>query len=148
MLAGCAKVQTRCVHTAATLPQPWLTAYGRSRALVPHASEAVLTGSPGQVFAWVGGREQPDGSDDPWAIGRLGIADGWGGLAAVWVDPSRRRSGAGRRVTAALVRAADERGLDRLHLQVEVDNAAAIGLYLGLGFEVHHDYVYLSAPLP
>lgn len=151
VLAECVDADTGSVSIAATLPQPWLTAHARSRTLVAGATERVLSGSPGQVFAWVsasGGSEQQEGHDDVWAIGRLGIADGWGGLAAVWVDPSRRRGGAGQQVTAALVRAGAQHGLDRLHLQVEVDNEAAIRLYLGIGFEMNHDYVYLTAPRP
>lgn len=129
------------VRTATALPQAWLTTYGRSRSLVPGATQGVLTGSPEQVFAWLA-----DDDGEVWAIARLGIADGWAGLAAVWVDPDRRRAGAGRRLTGALVSAAAQRGLDRLHLQVEVDNTAALTLYTALGFERHHDYVYLSAP--
>lgn len=144
VLQRCSEVDLGLVHLATALPAAWLTAYGRSRVLFPGASEQVLTGSPGQVFAWLEPREHEIG--DVWAIGRLGITEGWGGLAAVWVDPARRRSGTGRRITAALVRAATQRGLKRLHLQVEVDNTAAIALYEALGFERHHDYVYLTAP--
>lgn len=143
VLQRCSEVDLGPVNLATALPPRWLTAYGRSRALMPGASEEVLTGSPAQIFAWSGAPEE-DG--DVWAIGRLGIADGWGGLAAVWVDPARRRSGAGRLITTALVRAATQGGIRRLHLQVEVDNGAAIALYKALGFERHHDYVYLTAP--
>lgn len=145
VLRQCSEVDLGTVHVAVMLPAGWLTAYGRSRVLVPGASEGVLMGSPAQVFAWLGPRGDMS-DDDMWAIGRLGIADGWGGLAAVWVDPAHRRSGAGRLITAALVRAATQRGLERLHLQVEVENGAAIALYEALGFERHHDYVYLTAP--
>lgn len=128
------------VRTATELPASWLTAYARSRAIVPGSTERVLTGSPGQVFAWLTERR-----GSAWAVARLGIGDQWGGLAAVWVDPVRRRTGAGRALTAALVRAAADRGIERLHLQVEVENAAAIALYTALGFQLHHDYVYLTA---
>lgn len=139
--AGAGSASAGVLRLATDLSQAWLTAYGRSRALVPEATEGVLTGSPEQIFAWL-----TDADGKVWAIARLGIADGWGGLAAVWVDPRRRRAGAGRRMTGALVGAAAEHGLEQLHLQVEVDNEPAITLYTALGFEQHHDYVYLTAP--
>ncbi len=104
-------------------------------------TERVLTGSPGQVFTWL-----TDDEGAVWAGARLGIAEQWGGLSAVWVEPARRRTGAGRALTAALVREAAARGIERLHLQVEVDNAAAITFYTALGFELHYDYIYLTGP--
>lgn len=134
-------VDPSMLHTATDLPLAWITAYARSRSLVPGVTERVLTGSPGQVFAWL-----TDDDGAVWAVARLGIVEQWGGLAAVWVEPARRRTGAGRALTAALVREAADRGIERLHLQVEVDNAAAITLYAALGFELHHDYIYLTGP--
>jgi [ribosomal protein S18]-alanine N-acetyltransferase len=58
-------------------------------------------------------------------------AAGEGEILTIAVDPPARRNGLG----AALVRAAVERlGVERLFLEVAEDNAAARGLYGGLGF--------------
>jgi len=136
-------IDANAVRTATDLPAAWLTTYARSRRVVPGVTERVLTGSPGQVFAWL-----TDDQGAVWAVARLGIVERWGGLAAVWVEPTRRRTGAGRALTVALAREAADRGIACLHLQVELDNAAAIALYAALGFELHHDYIYLTGPSP
>ena len=58
----------------------------------------------------------------------------------------RRRQGLGAAITAAACLAARERGLSRVFLQVEVDNAAARALYKRLGFRDSHRYHYRLAP--
>lgn len=79
------------------------------------------------------------GSRDPRpvAIGRLALAQGWAGLAAVWTDPAMRGRGLATRVTTALAVRARADGIRLVHLQVEADNATAIRLYERLGFERH-----------
>lgn len=71
--------------------------------------------------------------------GLLALASGWLVLdelhiTAVVVDPGQRRRGLGRLVLAALIAHASRRGAERATLEVAVGNAAARGLYAGLGF--------------
>ncbi len=51
------------------------------------------------------------------------------------VLPARRRSGAGRALLARAEAEAHEAGADRIFLEVRHDNVAAVGLYLGTGWE-------------
>jgi GNAT superfamily N-acetyltransferase len=76
------------------------------------------------------------------AVARAAVDGRWAGLHCVEVAPSHRRQGLGRAVSAAALRWAGGRGARRCYLQASIDNAAAVGLYAGLGFGVHHDYVY------
>lgn len=68
---------------------------------------------------------------------------GYAGLAAmpdeafvqnIAVAPDHQRRGHGAKLLAALLADAKERGLDRVGLEVRVDNAAAIALYERFGF--------------
>lgn len=144
------------VHTAPDLDGPWLETYHRTRTTVPGATEAVLRGSPRQLFGHIlpgGGLSQQLGlrsataaGTTPIALGRLGIAHGWAGLGAVWTDPAYRGRGLAAHLTAQLAAQVRRDGVHLVHLQVEHDNAAAIRLYRRLGFEVHSSYAYLTAP--
>ena len=80
------------------------------------------------------------------AIGRVAVADGWGGLTAIEVDPAWRRAGLGTAVTAGLAAQAAARGAERIFLQVEEDNTAARALYARCGFAGRHRYHYRIAP--
>ena len=55
--------------------------------------------------------------------------------ASVFVDPAHHRRGAGRRLVAALVEGARERGLHALLARIEAGNAASLALFAALGFE-------------
>lgn len=144
------------VRITTDLDDAWLDAYALSRPLDRDVAARVLTGSPGQLFASIavgGGLAQrlglaTPGSRDPRpvAIGRLSMAGGWAGLAAVWTDPSMRGRGLATRLTRALAARAGADGIRLIHLQVEADNPTAIRLYERLGFERHSSYVYLTAP--
>ncbi|WP_404381165.1 GNAT family N-acetyltransferase [Knoellia locipacati] len=144
------------VHLSRHLDEPWLDAYAQSRPLDRDVAAQVLTGSPDQLFASIalgGGLAQGLGLSTPGsraprtvAIGRLALAHGWAGVAAVWTDPAFRGRGLATRVTRTLASAARADGTHLLHLQVESDNEPAIRLYERLGFERHSAYVYLTAP--
>ena len=69
---------------------------------------------------------------------------GYAGLAAmpdeayvqtIAVAPAHQRHGLGARLLTALLDDARERGIDRIGLEVRVDNAAAIAMYERFGFQ-------------
>lgn len=64
------------------------------------------------------------------------------GLFEVATEPARRRNGHGRRIVLAALKWARMRGAKEAWLQVEADNARAIDLYRGLGFEDVYRYHY------
>lgn len=68
----------------------------------------------------------------------------WVGFRGIEVAPEHRRQGLGLAVLAALLEWGAERGATTAYLQVLGDNAAALGLYEGLGFTTHHAYRYLA----
>lgn len=121
-------------------PDPaWLDAFARYRPA--HGPvDAVLTGSPDQAFA-----SRVDAGAVV-GIARLGVADGWGGIGAMWVAPEHRRTGVARTLLAALAARARRSGVFSLHLQVDEDNTGARTAYERAGFETHHAYVTLTGP--
>lgn len=144
------------VRVTRELDETWLDAYGLSRDVVPGAVAGVLAGSPAHLFGSItlgGGLAQKLGLSTPGsraprpvAIGRLGLAQGWAGLGALWTDPAFRGRGLATRLTTRLAAAARADGIHLMHLQVEADNATAMALYERLGFERHSSYVYLTSP--
>lgn len=75
-----------------------------------------------------------------------GSGGDWIGLHALEVDPEHRRRGWATAVVAALLEWGAERGATTAWLHVETANSAALALYGGLGFGVHHGVRYLEAP--
>jgi N-acetylglutamate synthase len=120
--------------------QAWLDHYHGYRRQLPPVARRLLLSAPFQAFASI----RRDGGTV--AIGRVAVADGWGGLSAVAVHPAHRRAGLATAITVALAGAAAGRGAARLYLQVEEDNAGAMALYAGCGFTSHHRYHYRIAP--
>ena len=127
------------VEVGEALTDGWFGAYRSYRTVDEVAARAILTGSPSQDFATA-----LDERGAVVGIGRLGVADAWGGVAAMWVAPAVRRRGVASAVLAALAREAVSRGVMSLHLQTDSDNAGALGFYERCGFERHHQYVNLS----
>jgi len=119
--------------------QAWLDLYHyRGQELPPIASQLLLS-APFQAFASIRRNASTV------AIGRVAVADGWGGLTAVEVHPDHRRTGLATAITAALAAAAQQ-GAGHLYLQVEEDNQGARALYARAGFTDHHGYHYRVAP--
>jgi ribosomal protein S18 acetylase RimI-like enzyme len=119
----------------------WLALYHfRGQPDLPPVARTIMTSAPWQAFA-----SARDG-DRTVAIGRVAGAGEWAGLTAIEVDPDYRRRGLALALTTALVAQAAQRGADRVYLQVEDQNQAAIALYQRLGFTVHHGYHYRVAP--
>jgi GNAT superfamily N-acetyltransferase len=121
------------------LTDAWFTAYRRYREAPADPARAVLTGSPAQVFATATSGPRTV------AVGRLGIADGWGGVAAMWTDPAHRRRGLAGALLGVLASHAAQADVPHLHLQTDVDNPAALATYRRHGFVPHHDYVTYRA---
>jgi N-acetylglutamate synthase len=121
----------------------WLGMYHyRGQERQPPVMRKVLTSAPLQLFASI---RSADGRD-VLAIGRLSAAAGWAGITAVEVGAGRRRAGLGTALTLAVCGEAAARGIKRVFLQVETDNAAAIQLYERCGFRYSHRYHYRVAP--
>ncbi|NKI39993.1 GNAT family N-acetyltransferase [Streptomyces physcomitrii] len=120
----------------------WLARYQRSAGTADAGELAVLRGGPSVWFATVPG--EPGAA--PAAIGRCVVDGRWAGFMAVEVDPRLRRRGLGTAVMTVLARRALDEGASAAWLQVESDNTAALALYAGLGFHLHHSYHHYRAP--
>ena len=127
--------------TMTSEPDPgWLSMYHYGGQPLPGDALGLLLSAPWQAFATLAAGGQAA------AIGRVSVAAGWAGITAVEVAAGHRRQGLGTAVTAVLARAAAERGVDRVFLQVEEDNPAARALYARCGFRAAHTYHYRVAP--
>jgi N-acetylglutamate synthase len=120
--------------------QAWLDHYHYRGQRLPPVARQLLVSAPFQAFASI----RRDGGVV--AIGRVAVADGWGGLTAVEVHPGHRRIGLATAITAALAAAAASQGAANLYLQVAAGNQAARALYACAGFTEHHGYHYRVAP--
>lgn len=119
----------------------WLAAYHyRGQPDPPPVLGPLLTSAAGQVFISL------RAAGAVAAIARVSLAAGWAGITAVEVSPARRRLGLGTALTREAFAQAAEHGLDRVFLQVEVDNTAARRLYERSGFRYSHRYHYRVAP--
>ncbi len=81
---------------------------------------------------WSGGRAV--------GAGRIAFAAGWGIVGRVFVSEDHRGRGIGVTVIQALAATAQGARIERLALQANADNAAALRLYARLGFRRHHRY--------
>ncbi|KZE80010.1 hypothetical protein AV654_13485 [Paenibacillus elgii] len=73
--------------------------------------------------------------------------DGWSGFINIVVHPQLRGQGIGKRIVHELARWSRNQGADRLYLQVVADNAPAIRLYSGAGYEKLFAYHYRTKPM-
>ncbi len=126
----------------AELKMDWLHAYAEQRSIVPGATEAVLTGSDGQLFLSV---NDPD-SNRIIAVARMAIHPGWAGVFGLWVHPDHRRKGLATTLVSAVAMVARENNMPAIYLQVSADNTDGVAFWEGLGFGVHHEYTYLTRP--
>jgi ribosomal protein S18 acetylase RimI-like enzyme len=130
------------VTADAELKLDWLMSYGEQRTIVPGATEAVLTGSDGQLFLSV--RDPQTGAII--GLARVAIHPGWAGVFGLWVHPDHRRSGIATAIVSAAAMVARENNMPAMYLQVSGENAAAVAFWTDLGFTVHHEYTYLAKP--
>ncbi len=130
------------VTADAELQLEWLMSYAEQRTIVPGATEAVLTGSDGQLFLSVSDPE----TKRIIALARMAIHPGWAGIFGLWVHPEHRRQGLGTTIVSAVAMVARENNMPAIYVQVSADNADGVAFWEGLGFGVHHEYTYLARP--
>jgi ribosomal protein S18 acetylase RimI-like enzyme len=97
---------------------------------------ATLSRAPGALFASI--RE----GDATVAAGMGGFSHGWASVHGMRTALHCRGRGLAGRILATLAHAAQERGIDRMFLQVEASNDAALALYRRAGFETAWTYSY------
>ncbi|HWH94645.1 MAG TPA: GNAT family N-acetyltransferase [Baekduia sp.] len=84
-------------------------------------------------------------SSVPLGVG-IGVAEkGWLGLFSLAVTPAARHQGIASAIVDALEGWSATAGAERVYLQVEADNAAALAFYARRGFFIAHSYHYRSA---
>ncbi|MEW1953835.1 GNAT family N-acetyltransferase [Terrabacter sp. NPDC080008] len=130
------------VTADAELKLEWLMTYGEQRTIVPGVTEAVLTGSEGQLFLSVSDPQ----SRRIIALARMAIHPGWAGIFGLWVHPDHRHEGLGSTIVSAVAMVARENNMPAIYLQVSADNTAGVAFWRSLGFTVHHEYAYLARP--
>lgn len=101
---------------------------------------ATLSRAPGAIFASI--RE----GGDTVAAGMGGFSHGWASVHGMRTAQHCRGRGLAGRVLATLARAAHARGIERMFLQVEAHNAAALALYKRAGFTTAWTYSYWKKP--
>lgn len=75
---------------------------------------------------------------------RLAINNGWSSITRVYVSSDFRGQGLGKLIVAAALQESLKQGVTKSVLQVEAQNSVAISMYESLGFNFHHEYVYLE----
>ncbi|NUO89616.1 MAG: GNAT family N-acetyltransferase [Dermatophilaceae bacterium] len=132
--------QSPPVTADAQLQLDWLTAYAEQRPVVPGATEAVLTGSEGQLFLSV----RDPATNAIIGLARLAIHPGWAGIFGLWVHPGHRRTGVATTIVSAAAMVARENNMPAMYIQVSGDNEAGVAFWDDLGFTVHHEYTYVA----
>lgn len=126
-----------------TAPEPddaWLGLYRYRGTSLPPVARQVLLAAPWQLFASI------RAGDDTVAVGRVAVARGWAGIAAMQVAEAHRRRGLARTLLLALLDAGRAHGGRYGYLQVAASNTAGRALYAATGFTPHHAYHYLAPP--
>ncbi len=77
---------------------------------------------------------------------RAALDGDWLGVHTLWVEPSHRGQGHATALMATALEWGAEQGASTVWLHVETDNDAALALYGGLGFRIHHTDTYRRAP--
>ena len=87
-----------------------------------------------------------DADDRPLAAGTASVSQGWAGIHGMRTVLQERGRGLATRILAGLARHAHQQGIDRVFLQVEDDNTAALSLYRRAGFTTAWRYHYWRYP--
>ena len=125
-----------------------------TRADVPTVSRllaAAFGGPPDQVKdIVVSAAEQTlliDKDGSPIGTVRLTFDDAYGGIYGFAIDPQWQGRGIGRDVLRRLCHQLRSQGVQRVHLEVAVDNDRALGLYTSIGFRQTSTEDYYTLPL-
>ena len=102
-----------------------------------------LTRASGNLFASV-----RDENGATLAAGAVSLGHGWAGVHGMRTEQSARGRGLAGRVLAGLAQAALARGYERVFLQVEAGNEAALALYRRAGFQPAWTYRYWQPRAP
>lgn len=140
VLAGARANPAYSTHISETFDQEWFTLYCQAEQVSPQAAagrRAILQRiAPRAGFALVLAAARPV------AIG-LGVVErGWLGLFNIVTNPEFRRQGAATAAIRALAQWGQAHHARHIYLQVMADNAPALALYAGLGFERVYHYHY------
>jgi GNAT superfamily N-acetyltransferase len=119
----------------------WFDTWSAARGHDDSAAEWDLLGRVDLPSAYVCLHE----GSDVVAVGRAVADTGWAGVFGMATLPRARGRGAARTVLATLANWAGAHGADRLYLQVERDNVAAMRLYQRAGFSELCEYHYRTA---
>lgn len=134
-------VQTAAVAEVIAVSQgPFAQTATRPDAGWASSRVATLSRAPGALFASI--RE----GGETVAAGMGGFSHGWASVHGMRTAQHCRSRGLAGRVLTTLARAARERGIERMFLQVEAHNAAALALYKRAGFTTAWTYSYWKKP--
>lgn len=117
----------------------WWSVDGRGDDAARQTAHRILSSGPARYAAVL-----QDG--EAVAVGRLALADDWGGVYCMAVCPDARRTGHGVAVLHALAQQAAADGVRHLWLQVMTENSAARALYSRAGFTTASTYHYRLRP--
>jgi GNAT superfamily N-acetyltransferase len=121
----------------------WFTMVAEHKGTLPEAAIRILTGPAEVVFAHV---HDTDGALIGVARGAVTGPDRWLGVSLLQTAPAARRRGLAQHMLRGLVQWGVQHGSNRVYLQVEERNAAAVTLYGKVGFATHHTYLTREAP--
>ena len=82
--------------------------------------------------------------DQAIATARISINGGWSSITRIYLARDFRGNGLGKLITLAAIQESIKQGVTKAVLQVDAQNNVAIGIYESLGFNFHHEYVYLE----
>ena len=121
------------------LSPAWWDAWADQDGTTPPVARSLLTGSPDQLVASL----EVDG--EVVGVARLALAHMWAGVSALHVVPKHQRTAVARALVSALGDELRVRGIRSVYAQVARSNSPSMRLFEGLGFSIHHEYLYLGA---